>query len=35
MDNYEVVFANGTLTWTIALDEQGRSISAGIQRRPN
>jgi hypothetical protein len=35
LDNYEVVFANGTLTWTIELDEQGRSISAGIQRRPN
>jgi hypothetical protein len=35
MDSYEVVFANGTIMWSIALDEHGRTISAGIQRRPN
>jgi hypothetical protein len=35
MDIYDVVFANGSLMWSIALDEQGRTISAGIQRKPN
>jgi hypothetical protein len=35
MDIYDVVFANGALTWSIAVDEQGRMISAGIQRKPN
>jgi hypothetical protein len=35
MDIYDVTFANGALIWSIALDEQGRTISAGIQRKPN
>ena len=34
-DVYDVVFANGAVMWSIVLDDQGRTISAGIQRKPN
>ena len=34
-DLYDVVFANGAVMWSVALDDQGRTISAGIQRKPN
>jgi hypothetical protein len=33
-DQYEARYANGTMVWTILLDADGKTATAGVRRLP-